>query len=210
MPRSRKFLILGTAAIAAAGFVPWRVTAHAEWLFRRLGPPVAGLEVTPGEIRWIPWSRLEFKHLQVETPRGGRLRFEGVEVRSRLWMLARGQWVTLWRFGEVRVDPDSWGIRQQPAREILSAGPAVGGGSALVRIERDRWSVKQISLRGPLLWLNAEGWFTERGEGELALRGELLGEQFTFFMTPPPPSMKRSFITPFGSEAFSMRKEVAG
>jgi hypothetical protein len=166
---------LGAAAVAAAGFVPWRVTAHAEWLCRRLGPPVAGLKVTPGEARWIPWSGLELSNLEVETRGGGRLRFEEVEVRPRLWMLARGQWVTLWRFGEVRVDPDSWGIRQQPASEILSAGPAVAGGLALVRIERDRWIVKQMSLRGPLLWLKAEGWFAQRGEGELVLRGELLG-----------------------------------
>ena len=175
MPRIRRVLLFGAAAVAAAGFVPWRVTAHAEWLRRRLGPPMAGLKVTFGEIRWIPWSRLELIDLQVKTRGGGRLRFDEVEVRPRLWMLARGQWVTLWRFGEVRVDPDSWGIRQQPAREILSAGPAVNGGLALVRIERDRWVLKQMAFRGPLLWLKAEGWFAQRGEGELALRGELLG-----------------------------------
>lgn len=175
MPRIRRGLLFGAVAVAAAGFVPWRLTAHAEWICRRLGPPVAGLKVTPAEIRWIPWSRLEFKGLRVETREGGRLHVEEVEVRTRLWMLARGEWVTLWRFGEIRVDPDSWGIRRQPAREILSAGPAVDGGPALVRIQRDRWSVKQMTLRGPLLWLKAEGWFAQRGEGELALRGELLG-----------------------------------
>ncbi len=177
---------MGAAAVIVAGFLPWNVTAHAEWLFRRLGPPVEGLKITPGEVLWIPWSGLELSHLEVETRGGGRLHFEEVEVRPRLWMLARGEWMTLWRFGEIRVDPGSWGIRQQPAREILSAGPAVSGGLALVRIERDRWTVKQMSLRGPLLWLKAEGWFTQRGVGELSLRGELMGEQFTFFMNPQP------------------------
>ena len=161
--------------MVAAGFVPWKATAHAEWLCRHLGPPISGLKMTPQEIRWIPWSRLEFKRLQVEAPGGGRLLVEELEVRPRFWMLARGQWVTLWRFGGIRMDPDSWGIRQQPAREILSAGPAVSGGLALVQIERDRWSLKQLALRGPLLWLKAEGWLAQRGEGELALRGELLG-----------------------------------
>lgn len=155
-------------AVAAAGFVPWRVTAHAEWLTRRLGPPIAGLKMTPREIRWIPWSRLEVEDLQVETRGGGRLTLEAVEVRPRLRSLGL-------RFGRVRIDPDSWGIRQQPAREILSAEPVVDAGSALVRIERDRWVFEQVAFRGPLLRLKAEGWVARRGEAELALRGELLG-----------------------------------
>jgi len=162
--------------VAAAGFVPWRVTVPVDW---------SGWQIIQGEARWIPWSRLELSNLEVRTQGGGRLRLERVEVRPRLWTLAGGRWVTRWRFGEVRVDPDSWGIRQQPAREILSAGPAADGGSAVVQIRRDRWILEQLALHGPLLRLDAKGWLArERQEGALMLKGELMGQQFTFSVNP--------------------------
>lgn len=179
MPRSkplRSALILA-AAVGAAGFFPLDVTAHMDWLRRRLGPPAAGWQVTQGEARWIPWSRLELSRLEVRAQGGGLLRVERLEVRPRLWTLALGGWETAWRFGEIRIEPDSWGIRQQPAREILSAQAAVAGGSAVVRARRDRWTLERLTLRGPLLRLSASGWLAgDRREGELALKGELWGD----------------------------------
>lgn len=179
MPRSKKprlALVLGTAAVAAAGFVPWPVPIPADW---------SGLKIIHGEARWIPWSRLELSNLEVRTQGGGLLRLARVEARPRLWTLAEGRWVTGWRFGKVRVDPDSWGIRQQPAQEILSAGPAADGGSAVLQIRRDRWILEQLELHGPFLRLDAKGWLAREGrEGALMLKGELMGEQFTFSVNP--------------------------
>lgn len=179
MPRNRTLrlaLVLGTAVVAVAGFVPWRVRVPVDW---------NGWKIIQGEARWIPLSRLELSNLEVRTQGGGRLRLARVEVRPRLWTLAGGRWVTWWRFGEVRVDPDSWGIRQQPAREILAAGPAANGGSAVLEIRRDRWILEQLALHGPLLRLDAKGWLAREGrEGALILKGELMGQQFTFSVSP--------------------------
>ncbi len=169
LPKNKKLrsaLVWGTAAVVAAGFVPWRVTVPpADW---------RGWQVASGEARWTPWSRLKWSNLEVRTPVGGRLRLNEVEVRPRLWTLALGRWEMVWRFGEVRVDPDSWGIRQQPAREILSTGQAADGGSAVVQIRPGRWTLRRLELEGPFLRLNATGWLSQgRGEAELALKGEL-------------------------------------
>jgi len=173
--RSRSVLLLA-AAVVAAGFVPWNLTAHLEGLCRRLGPPVAGWQVTRGEARWTPWSRLELSKLEVRIGAGGRLFLERVEVRPRLWTLALGGWETAWRFGEVRMEPDSWGIRPQPAREILSAEPAADGGSAVMQLRQGRWILKQLAVHGSLIRLDGSGWLAkDRREGELALKGELSG-----------------------------------
>lgn len=167
---------MGATAVIVAGFVPWRVTAPMDWFCRRVEFPGEGWQVTSEEVRWIPWSRLKWSNLEMRTPVGGCLRLNEVEVRPRLWTLALGRWETIWRFGEVRVDPFSWGIRQQPAREILSAGPATGGGSAVVQIRPGRWTLRRLELEGPLIRLNARGWLSQgRGEAELDLKGELLG-----------------------------------
>lgn len=179
MTRNKKLrstLVLGAAAVVAAGFVPWKVTAPADWLFRSAGLPMKGWEVTSGEARWTPWIRLKWSNLEVRTPVGGRLRLNDVEVWPRFWTLGLGRWETVWRFGKVRVEPDSWGIRQQPAQEILSSGPAADGGSAVMQIRPGRWTLRRLELEGPLLHLNATGWLSQgQEEAELDLKGELLG-----------------------------------
>lgn len=157
-----------------AGFVPWKVTASAQRLCRFLGNHYPSWQVTVQEARWIPWQSLELADLQVQTPRGGRLRLVKVRLWPQIWTLVRGDWETRWEFGEIRMDPRSWGIRRPLAQEILSAGPVTQSGFAILKFSRERLTLQELLLHGPQMRLQANGWWAEKTQrAELALRGEL-------------------------------------
>ncbi len=160
------------AAVLGAGFIPWQVTGPVQWLFRRC-IPAQGWQLSLRAARWVPWSHLELHDLQVQAPQGGHLHLVKVDVWPRSWTFIRGRWVTRWRFGEIRMDPGSWGIRRPLAQEILSAGPVTTRGFAVLEVDRERMTLSELMLHGPLLRLRAEGWLQGKERGEVDLRGEL-------------------------------------
>lgn len=166
--------VLLLAGMGGAGFVPWKVTAPAQRLCRFLSSRNAGWQITLQQARWIPWQSLELADLQVQTPRGGRLHLVRVRLHPQIWTLVRGNWETRWEFGEIRMDPRSWNIRRPLAQEILSTGPVTTGGFAILRVDRNQWTLLELVLHGPLLRLQAKGWCAERTrQAELLLNGEL-------------------------------------
>jgi len=162
------------AGTAAAGFVPWKVTVPAQRLCRLLGSRAAGWRITLQEAQWIPWKSVELADLQVQTPRGGRLHLVKVRLRPRIWTLVRGEWETRWEFEEIRMDPRSFGIRAPLVQEILSAGPVTRNGFAVLRIGRQKLTLQEMVLDGPLLRLRAAGWLAQKAQqAQLALNGQL-------------------------------------
>ena len=81
--------------------------------------------------------------------------------------------MTRWQFGEIRIDPGSWGIRNPMAQEMLSAGPVTTDGFAVLQCQFMKIVLQQMVLYGPFLRLQAEGYVVQGQQARLALRGEL-------------------------------------
>ena len=165
-------LLLG--GLVGAGFVPWKVTAPARRLCRFLSGRNAGWQITLQQARWIPWQSLELADLRVQVPHGGRLHLVKVRFYPQIWTLVHGHWETRWEFGEIRMDPSSWKLRRPLVQEILSAGPVTTSGFAILRVDRNRWTLSEGVLHGPMLRLQAKGWYAGKTrQAELVLNGEL-------------------------------------
>ena len=174
MPKRNWFrwLLLGLPAVLlAGGFLEWDVTSQVN---RLAGNALNGkLTVRVEQARWAPWDSLELKGISIQTNDGGRLFVERAEMRPYFKSFLKGKWGTRWTFGEIRIEPDSWGIRAPLAKEIFSATPVTTGGFALLDLERGRTTLNTLSLYGPLLRVETHGWLADRWEGELAMKGEL-------------------------------------
>lgn len=168
-----RWLLLALAGgAAAAGFIPWEVTPQINRLLAgsMIGEKAA---ITVEQARWAPWDSLELIGINIQSKEGGRVFVERAEMRPYFKSFMKGKLGTRWTFGEVRILPDTWGIRSPMAREIFSAGPVTTGGFALLDLERGRTTLKTLSLYGPLLRVETNGWLADRWEGELSMKGEL-------------------------------------
>ena len=177
MRRGRLFhpgWIVGLIGLFSLGFVSWDVTPPVRWACRRLGTAPEGWEVTVAQARWTPWRRFEVTDLKLRIPRSGRLHLVKVSFSSVPWTVVKGSLMTQWQFGEIRVDPESWGIRMPIAQEILSAGPVASDGSAVLECQFGRITLQQMILHGRFLRLRAEGYLAQGQRANLTLRGELL------------------------------------
>lgn len=161
------FLVL---AVAAAGFVPWRVTG---WVQRWLEAHPRPLLLSVDQARWIPWKHLELDHIRIRTPGGGKLHLVRAEVSLRLKALAQGKVSTEWNFGEIRMDPGSWKIRQALATEMLSAMPVTTQGSARLNWPPREVELERLWLTGPVLHLQGAASFPSREEIHLQMQGSL-------------------------------------
>jgi len=146
----------------ALGFVglghrSWVVTPSVEWvLYRILGE--SEWQFSIGQARWIPWKELRLSDLKFQSPGGGRLHLVDVRIRSFPGSLLKGSLLSRWLFSAIRIDPASWGIHQPVLQEILSSGPVTTEGEAFLQVGLKRIDFKHLTLQGPQLRLQVQGW----------------------------------------------------
>ena len=169
----RRWLAAGMGIFLLSGFISWRVTRPVRWFGDRLMKG-SGCSFTVGKAFWIPWRRLELQDVGLRVKGGGHLHLSRVNVRPVLASLPRGYLEARWDLGEVRLDPGSWNIQQPMAQEILGAEPVTTHGSAVLRVERNSLRLQRFSAEGPLLRLEGEGSFEEKGPlARLTVTGSL-------------------------------------
>ena len=166
-------VLAGVLGLVGLGFLSWEVTPWVQRIFQdSLGRQ--GWVCTVGRAQWVPWSGLDLSDLRIQSPRGGRVHLVRAHVSPRISSLWEGGWVTEWDLGEIRIDPVSWRIRRPLAREILSAGPVTTGGFALLRWKPQELFLEQLTLQGPLLRFQADGWVRASRQVHGVLKGSVL------------------------------------
>lgn len=163
-------LLIG--AVIGLGFLPWPITGFMEWAFDHLSA-TSGWHLSIARAHWVPWGSMELVDLKLQTPYGGRLHVTSLWIHPNFSSLLKGSLATDWKVGDIRMDPGSWGIRKPLAQELLSAMPVAAQGSALLEWEPDKWRVKNLTLRGPMLKCEAEGWLDRGRQAEVTLQGSL-------------------------------------
>ena len=73
-------LLSMSAAMAVAGFVPWKVTTVVQILCRRRFAPA--WQITMREARWIPWSRLELDEILRKPAKLDAAEFDKVKLHT--------------------------------------------------------------------------------------------------------------------------------
>lgn len=181
-------LLAGLAAAAVCAMVSWKVTGLVQGAVQSAAG-ASGWTVEVQEAQWAPWGKLELKDVRLATAQGGRLHIEKIRIRpeslgggiqmARLvlapqtFALLKGKLTTRWELGPIRVDPASWRIRQPLAQELLSAGPVTTGGLVGLTFQENEWRLEKITLGGPVLRLEAEGWLKREQQVYLLLRGDV-------------------------------------
>ena len=138
--------------LAGLGMVSWPVTQPVNGLFRRL-PGGSGWHLSVDQANWVFWKGLELRDLKIQVPGGGKIHFVRIWVAPGFTGLLQGRGAARCRLQEGRVDPSSWGVRKPLLVEILSAGPVIQGGSALLQMEFGRVLLRTLALQGALLRL---------------------------------------------------------
>ncbi len=150
-------LLLGIGGVFLLGLRSWPVTGPLQKVFQKVEAKTQW-HLSVAHARWTPWRNLELTDLKIVTAQGGRLHVVKARIVPRLKSLFRGHLVLQWYLDEVRMDPGSWGITVPMAQEVLSAGPVVNSGSGILRVEPERVTFQTLTLDGPMLRLQAEGW----------------------------------------------------
>lgn len=154
------------------GLVSWPVTRPLNWFLVGLEEK-SGWHLSVSEARWIPYRVLELTDLKLKIPGGGRMHILKVSIYPRIGPILSGRLMTQWRLGEGRIDPGSWGIRRSIAQEMLSAGPVTREGEALIQMGLNKITLQNLTLQGPLLQLQAEGWMNDNHQAQLNMEGAL-------------------------------------
>lgn len=174
MRRKALFCGLILAGVIGLGMVSWPVTRPVNWWLRRFVDAKSSWTLSIAEARWIPLrNQMELRNIKLQVPGGGRLHLVRVSATSHPISLLGGSLVTHCRLREGRIDPGSWGIRRASAVELLSADPVADEGIAVLRIGLNKILVQTLTLSGPLLRLQAEGWLLGGSQGHLNMKGAL-------------------------------------
>lgn len=156
------------------GMVPWPVTQPVNWWLRHCVDERSSWDLSIAEARWVPLrNRLELLDLKLQVPGGGRVHLARVFATTHPLSLARGFLEAHCQLREGRIDPGSWGIRRAPVVELLSAGPVADEGTAVLQIGLNKILFQTLTLSGPLLRVQAEGWFLGGDRGHLNMKGSL-------------------------------------
>ncbi|MBI3322783.1 MAG: hypothetical protein HYZ94_03785 [Candidatus Omnitrophica bacterium] len=158
MPR-RRLLILAAVAVGVAGALPWPVTAPVQWFLDRSGKGT-GLAPAVERAVWVPWRSLDLTGLRVDPPVPGSVRAEKVRLVPDWPRLALGQVRADCLFEEVEWDPAG----EQAVRV---------DGTGAVHLEWGAAVLERLSLEGPAMRLEAEGWLRSGREARLRLDGAL-------------------------------------
>jgi len=172
----RKALLFGLilVGVIGLGMASWSVTRPVNWWLRRFVDEKSTWTLSVAEARWIPLrNQLELRDLKLQVPGGGRVHLVRVLATPYPFSLLGGSLVTHCQLREGRIDPGSWGIRRAPAVEILSAGPVADEGIAVLQIGLNKILFQTLTLSGPLLRLQAEGWLLGGNQGHLNMKGTL-------------------------------------
>lgn len=175
--KRRAFLSAGIGlaclgGILGLGFRPWGVTSPVQRILRRISGS-AGWSFTVDRATWIPWKELKMIGLRIQTPSGGRLHLVEVKMAPQVVSLVRGELMTEWAVGEIRMDPGSWGIHRSIAQEILSSGPVSTEGTAQIQWKVWECRLDRFQLKGPVLRAKGQGWLRKGASGHLDVQGEL-------------------------------------
>jgi len=154
-----------------AAVTPVPVSLPLRWMAGQI-EAASGWRVVVAHARWSAWrSMLEVSDLTVQIPQGGRLHCTDVKIHPLFFTVLKGGLITRWRVGEVRIDPDSWGVYQPMASEILSVTPVLTTGSATAQFIPGRLYLREVRFQGPSLWFEGEGWLGEHRRAQLDLVG---------------------------------------
>ena len=159
-------------AVLLLGFRPWSLDRPIHW-FCGWAEQKVGWSLSIEKARWIPLRNLELTNIRLQTPQGGQLYLVRVSIHPTYSSVIRGFFATEWDIGEIRMNPGSWGIRKSVAQELLSSGPVTIHGSAFVRFYPRKFSFSMLSLEGPMLRLQGQGWITRDEQVSLLLGGAL-------------------------------------
>ncbi len=188
----RRAYAIGAAAgllLFGLGWVAWPVTGPVNRVLNAFSRDL-GCRLKIDRARWIPWRHLEMEEVQMETSGGGRLHWEQVRVKIQPASFLSGQLVLRGRLGKGRIDPGSWGLRKPAVQEMLSSGPVVERGDLDLQIGMEKILLRAFRLQGPVLRLQAEGWWEGRHLAHLTLEGSLarrLLEEMDLLEPQDPP-----------------------
>ncbi|MBI3615940.1 MAG: hypothetical protein HY211_05420 [Candidatus Omnitrophica bacterium] len=165
-------IVLILLVFAALSMVSWPVTYSVNGLCRRLDER-SGWRFSVARAAWIFWKGFELNDLKVQVPGGGKMHFVKVWIAPKPLSLLQGRVYAQCRLQEGRIDPGSWGIRNPLLVEILSAGPVVNEGSALLQIQLNQILFQELTLQGSMLRLERGGGLVGTDQAHLELKGAL-------------------------------------
>lgn len=170
-----KKLGVAAALLAGVGFIPWPVTRGAN-LLGLYAAHLTGWNLSVEEMVWAPWRLLQVGECRLSSPQGARLHLVGLRVAPKASWILSGRAALQVRVSEIRLDPGSFGLRDRLALELLSAGPVVTQGSALLEWNfREGLVLRELSLEGPLVRARAQGRLAVSREMDWRVDGDLDG-----------------------------------
>ncbi len=150
----------------------WPVTGPVRFFLGRVEKE-SGWHLSVTRAQWVPWREIQLMDVKLQVPQGGLLHVREIQIRPRLISLLRGSLSTTWIFGELRMDPASWGIHKPLAQEMISSTPLATDAQAEVLVGTQRMTLERLSLQGPWVRLQAEGWVNRARESYIKMEGAL-------------------------------------
>ncbi|PIQ82059.1 MAG: hypothetical protein COV76_05850 [Candidatus Omnitrophica bacterium CG11_big_fil_rev_8_21_14_0_20_64_10] len=212
---------IGLLLLLSLGFFPWPVTIPLNEGLRRLNHSAWQLSV--GSAQWAPWRELKLRDLRIRSPQGGLIHVVRGTVQPQWGNLLWARMEFDCRAEDLRMDPGSWRIRKDLAKELLSAGPLFDAGRARVVMDSGGWLLEDGVLQGRLLHGRLRGEWSSSSRVGLWISGRVVrlllygldlirleagedfyvSEPFSLRLVGEPPHLDLEFKSDFRSFSFT-------